>query len=403
MKILYIAFACNPYVGSEAFCGWSWPLAMRKYCEVYVVTRKENRAGIEKYLNEHKINDIHFFYYDIPDAINIYYKLGKMYMPYSVVWQNTSFRFIKKLHKKYNFEFIHQVTLGDFRIVNPAWKLNSKFIFGPVGGAQLTPESLKSYTLADKKTEQKRKYINQLMVSLPQYKNALKHIWLVLAANRETQEYLCRYIRNMNRCDLLTENGVTQEQLHDYRVRPVTDSVVLLWAGRMIPRKGLSFLLDVLKIIKSNNNFILRLVGDGPEMENLKKKVNALKIEDKVDFAGSVPYKEMKKIYLSSDVFVFPSLRETTGTVLFEAMSNGLPIVTFDQNGAALLVTDSCGLKVNIHQTVDDIKREFADKLRILIDSPLTRSKMARNAYLHVVENYTWTAKCKIFYENYLR
>ena len=54
MKILYIAFACNPYVGSEAFCGWSWPLAMRKYCEVYVVTRKENKAGIEKYLDEHK-------------------------------------------------------------------------------------------------------------------------------------------------------------------------------------------------------------------------------------------------------------------------------------------------------------------------------------------------------------
>ena len=120
MRILYIAFACNPYVGSEAFCGWSWPLAMRKYCEVYVVTRKENRIGIEKYLGEHKINDINFFYYDIPDAINIYYKSGKMYMPYSVLWQNTSFRFIKKLHEKYQFEYIHQVTLGDFRIVNPA-------------------------------------------------------------------------------------------------------------------------------------------------------------------------------------------------------------------------------------------------------------------------------------------
>lgn len=403
MRILYIAFACNPYVGSEAFCGWSWPLAMRKYCEVYVVTRKENRIGIEKYLGEHKINDINFFYYDIPDAINIYYKSGKMYMPYSVLWQNTSFRFIKKLHEKYQFEYIHQVTLGDFRIVNPAWKLNSKFIFGPVGGAQLTPESLKSYTLADQKTEQKRKCINQLTVSMPQYKNALKHIWLVLTANRETQEYLGRYIRNMKRCDLLTENGVMQEQLHEYRVRPVTDPVVLLWSGRMIPRKGLSFLLDVLKIIKSNNNFLLRLVGDGPEMESLKKKAKALKINDKVDFVGSVPYKEMEKIYLSSDIFVFPSLRETTGTVLFEAMANGLPIVTFDQNGAALLVTDSCGLKVNIHQAVCDIKKDFADKLRILIDNPVKRSEMGKNAYMHVVENYTWASKCKTFYENYLR
>ena len=42
MNILYLAFACNPYTGSEAQCGWSWVVGMRKYAQVSVVTRKEN-------------------------------------------------------------------------------------------------------------------------------------------------------------------------------------------------------------------------------------------------------------------------------------------------------------------------------------------------------------------------
>ena len=361
MKILYIAFACNPYVGSEAFCGWSWPLAMRKYCEVYVVTRKENRIGIEKYLDENKINDIEFFYYDIPDVFNIYYKFGKMYMPYSILWQNTSYGFIKKLHEKYNFDYIHQVTLGDFRLINPAWKLNSKFIFGPVGGAQLTPESLKSYIGDDDRSERKREWINRMIKSWPLYRRALNRTYLIFAANPETQIYLQDCLGEPEKCKLLTENGVNADQIHRISEKADNDKVVLLWSGRMIKRKGLSFLLDVLRLVKTKKPYILKLVGEGPEMNNLKKQTSILKLMEKVEFVGKVSYEEMQHLYLASDIFVFPSLRETTGTVLFEAMANKLPIVTFDQNGAALLVNKSCGRKVNVNQPVDDIRAEFAD------------------------------------------
>lgn len=404
MRILYIAFACNPYVGSEAFCGWSWPLAMREHCEVYVVTRKENRVGIEKYLTEHKISDINFFYYDIPDAINMYYKSGKMYMPYSILWQKTSLRFIKKLHSTYHFDYIHQVTLGDFRIINPAWKLNSKFIFGPVGGAQLTPESLKSY-IGNDKDEIKRERVNKIIKLFPSYRKALNQTDLILAANPETQDYLQQCIDKPEKCRLLTENGMNVEKSNETlkSVNCDDDKVVLLWSGRMIKRKGLSFLLDVLPLVQTQKPYILKLVGDGPEITNLKKQANVLGLNEKIKFVGKVSYEDMQLLYKSSDIFVFPSLRETTGTVLFEAMANSLPIVTFDQNGASLLVTDSCGKKVNIYQSVEDIKKDFANGLTMLIDDPEKRSNLGKSAYEHVVKKYTWETKCKSFYENYLR
>lgn len=403
MKILYIAFACNPYVGSEAFCGWSWPLAMRKYCEVYVVTRKENRIGIEKYLDENRINDIEFFYYDIPDAFNLYYKFGKMYMPYSILWQNTSYGFIKELHEKYNFDYIHQVTLGDFRLVNPAWKLNSKFIFGPVGGAQLTPESLKSYIGDDDRSERKREWINRMIKSWPFYRRALNRTYLIFAANPETQIYLQDCLDEPEKCKLLTENGVNADQIHGISEKTDNDKVVLLWSGRMIKRKGLSFLLDVLRLVKTKKPYILKLVGEGPEMNNLKKQASILKLMEKVEFVGKVSYEEMQHLYLASDIFVFPSLRETTGTVLFEAMANKLPIVTFDQNGAALLVNKSCGRKVNVNQPVDDIRAEFADYIRELIEDDALRIKMGEGAYNQIFKEYLWETKCKSFFDTYLK
>ena len=402
MKILYIAFACNPYVGSEAFCGWSWPLAMRKYCEVYVVTRRENRSGIEKYLDEHEINDIKFFYYDIPDALNMYYKSGKMYMPYSVLWQNTSYRFIKKLHEKYNFDYIHQVTLGDFRLINPAWKLNSKFIFGPVGGAQLTPKSFNSYIGVGDKSEGRREWINKMVKSWPSYKKALNRMYLILAANPETQVYLQECIDESEKCKLLTENGVNDDQVCETPKKRINEKVVLLWSGRMIKRKGLSFLLDVLQLVKTKKSYILKLVGDGPEMSNLEKQASELGLKDKIEFVGKVSYEEMQLLYLSSDVFVFPSLRETTGTVLFEAMVNSLPIVTFNQNGAALLVDNNCGIKVDVVNDLNVIKRDFAKALSIIINDTKLRNNMGANARLRIIKNYTWEQKCKMFCDEYL-
>ena len=402
MKILYIAFACNPYVGSEAFCGWSWPLAMRKYCDVYVITRKENKIGIEKYINEHGITDIKLFYYDIPDIINIYYKSGKMYMPYSVVWQNTSFNFIKRLHEKYNFDYIHQVTLGDFRLINPAWKLKSKFIFGPVGGAQTTPKTLQPYIGADDKSEVKREWINKMIKSWPLYRRALNKIYLIFAANHETQAYLRECINEPEKCKLLTENGVNTDQICEPPEKEDNDKVILLWSGRMIRRKGLSFLLDVLQLVKTKKPYILKLVGDGPEICHLKKQASELGLKDRIEFVGKVSYEEMQHLYSSSDVFVFPSLRETTGTVLFEAMVNSLPIVTFDQNGAALLVDNNCGIKVNVIDDLTKIKNNFAIALCKVIDDPELRSSMGHNARLRIIENYTWEQKCKRFYDEYL-
>lgn len=402
-KILYIAFACNPYVGSEAQCGWSWPINMRNYAEVSIVTRKENKNDIEKYFEANNISNIKVYYHDIPDSINLYYKFGKMYLVYYYLWQKTIYRLIKTLHYKNNYDYIHHVTLGDFRLISPAWKLNTKFIFGPVGGAQLTPKSLAEYAKKDWREEYKRKIINKFVVSLPNYRKAINKAFLVLAANEETREVISNKIKKQEKCILLTENGINSSQIKKTYTKKINKQVVLLWSGRIVNRKGLYFLIDVLEKLKCKNEFVLKIVGDGPEKEFLKDKVKKLRMENKVQFIGKVTYEKMQEIYSTSDIFVFPSLRETTGTVLFEAMVNRLPIVTFNQNGAALLIDDKCGYKIDVMQPIEKIKIDFADRLKNLIDNPSITIKMGEAAYKRVIENYEWGEKCKKFYEMYIK
>lgn len=402
MKILYLAFACNPYAGSEAQCGWAWPMAMREFAEVYVLTRSENKDAVSKFLKENNITDIKVFYHDIPSFLNIYYKTGKLYHLYYLMWQKTAYKTIKKLSKEYNFDYIHHVTLGDFRSVGKAWKLKTKFIFGPVGGAQVTPKVFENYVKNDIKTERKRVLINKIATAFPSYKKALAKSYLVLSANKETQDYLKKKVADKSKCILLTENGVQSFQLNGIPERDSNDTVTLLWSGRMVNKKGLALLLDILQGVDTTCPYRLMLVGDGPEMPALKEQAKRLGIFDRVIFRGKVPYNEMQNIYNESDIFVFPSLRETTGTVLFEAMAKGLPVITFNQNGADMLVDESCGRKVDINQSIDELKKEFAGYIKTLIENKDLRISLGRNAYERMESRYMWRNKCESFYKQYL-
>ena len=72
MNILYIAYSCNPFAGSEDKIGWCVPYESSKTNKVYVITKEEQREPVEKYLQSHPLENIKFYYVDIP---NFYKKI----------------------------------------------------------------------------------------------------------------------------------------------------------------------------------------------------------------------------------------------------------------------------------------------------------------------------------------
>ena len=99
MNILYIAYSCSPYYGSEDKIGWNIPLESAKENNVFVITKEEHRKDIEGYLAEHEIPNLTFLFVDIPGIYKKIYK-GPIYSGRLNVWHKKTLAVAKELCKK---------------------------------------------------------------------------------------------------------------------------------------------------------------------------------------------------------------------------------------------------------------------------------------------------------------
>jgi len=108
----------------------------------------------------------------------------------------------------------------------------------------------------------------------------------------------------------------------------------LLFVARIVPRKGLMFLLITLKnLVKEIPNIKLIVLGDGPFLKTCIKYVKNNKLESFVEFKGYVTGKDKISYYQVSNIFCAPYRNENFAISLLEAMSCGLPIVGFGSDG----------------------------------------------------------------------
>lgn len=100
---------------------------------------------------------------------------------------------------------------------------------------------------------------------------------------------------------------------------------VVLHVGRLAPEKNLDLVVRAFhEIARANPGTRLVLVGDGPERTRLAAQLPG------AVFAGTRTGEELAAHFASADLFLFPSLSETYGNVVVEAMASGLPVVAFD-------------------------------------------------------------------------
>lgn len=101
----------------------------------------------------------------------------------------------------------------------------------------------------------------------------------------------------------------------------------LLYVGRLSPEKNLGRLIEV---VNANPQWRLTIVGFGPLESDLKSMA-----KDNIIFLGAVDNDKLAPIYQSHDAFVLPSLSETWGLVVEEALNNGLPIAISERAGCS--------------------------------------------------------------------
>jgi glycosyltransferase involved in cell wall biosynthesis len=118
----------------------------------------------------------------------------------------------------------------------------------------------------------------------------------------------------------------------------------ILFVGLLTPIKEVPYLLEALTRIKEKrNDFILDVVGDGPNRTEYEELTNVLGLTKVVRFHGLKTKREVAEFMKRCDFFVLPSLFETFGVVLIEALACGKPVIATDIGGPNEIVTEGLG------------------------------------------------------------
>lgn len=190
MNILYIAYSCDPFYGSEDKIGWNVPLASAKNNNVCVITKAEHLESIERYLSEKPQKNIKFYFVDIP---SIYKKVFKSFL-YSGrlnVWNHRVMPLARKICKEENIQIIHQITPIEFRSIGDYGKIKGvKFVCGPLGGGESMPRGLKDYAKGHELIEVIRQFTNRWCRFKYKLTGKLKSCDHIMFANKETLTFL---------------------------------------------------------------------------------------------------------------------------------------------------------------------------------------------------------------------
>lgn len=163
---------------------------------------------------------------------------------------------------------------------------------------------------------------------------------------------------------------------------------ILLYLSRIAKEKNIDFLLKAfVKIKKAYPACHLLMVGGGPEEEWCKERIKQLKIDKSVTLTGMLPKEEANEVFGMADIFTFPSVTETQGIVVAEAMASGTPPVAVGKMGPTDLIHNG----EDGYLTKLDIK-DFVDKTLKLLKDDTLREQFAKAGLKRVKEFSTFTS-----------
>ena len=164
----------------------------------------------------------------------------------------------------------------------------------------------------------------------------------------------------------------------------VPEEDFILFVGRLVATKGLSYLVQAMKRVDSK----LIICGEGPERSHLARLIGRYGLGDKVELAGHVIQETRDKLLSSCKVFVMPSLFESYGIAVAEAMSLGRPVVASNVGGLPEVVRDA-GLYSRPKDS-DDI----ADQINKLLEDPAERHRLGTHAR-ELALTYSWDKRAQ--------
>lgn len=402
-RVLVLAYACEPNLGSEPGVGWGWVRQIARNHETWVITRQTNRKSIEEELAENGEANLNVVYFDYPGWLRSWKRGRRFIRVYYLLWQLGALFLAKRLHRKIRFHLAHHVTFVADWMPSAFSFMGIPFVWGPIGSNDIPLRLFYSqpghlFYEAARRLVYALSYRNPLLIFTRHRAKKIivinKRVGDKISGNREkivvssAAGISCRDFEN----ETIAKVRSRPESSRPARRGTSSAALKILFAGQLTYIKGAMLALEAYRIFaaRSREDSELAIAGDGPYRRRMTGFIKKYGLCGKVKLLGNLPRRELLMVMAASDIFLFPTL-EGGSMVVLEAMASGKPVVCLDWGGPGEFVDASCGIKVVVGKK-SQIIRDMALALNRLSDEPHLRMALGEAARKRAAA-YSWEAK----------
>lgn len=393
MKILLSAYACRPGGGSEPGVGWHWAEEIARLGhEVHILTRSTHAPYCVLRVQELGL-PIVIHGYDLPRWAR-WWKSEKTMRGtrfYYLLWQRLAYPIARRLHARAHFDLVHHITFGAHRYPSFMGRLGIPFILGPIGGGETAPSALlRSAPLVPRIFEIVRSIHNRIAAVDPSVQAAFKSATLIFCKAKETRDQIPANLRH--KCAIVPDVAA-DTSLTVASPTPGSPTPKFLYAGRLLYWKGVHLALRALAQVRDRMpEAELIVVGHGAQQDWLHQQAQKLGISHAVQWRGWLAREEVLKLYSTCTAFTFPSLHDSSGNVVLESLSQGLPVICLDLGGPRALLPADCGFKIATEgRNEEQVVAALAQAMHQVAADPSLRHQLALNG-LAAARRQTWEA-----------
>jgi glycosyltransferase involved in cell wall biosynthesis len=360
VRIVALAYACEPGKGSEQGVGWVFARLLGRLGETWVITRANNRDTIEPSLDTLPEGDrLHFEYVDLPPAWRFYKRGHKGARLYYLLWQRAALKRAREVVKREKADVVWHLTVANAWLGSAGGLAGAPFVYGPIGGGTGVPWRLlptlgakgAAYEVLRATAQATGRYLNPLA------RIAWRRAELILVQNENTHRWLPKRHRDKVR---IFHHAVMHEDAFVPRKRREGPPTAL-YAGRLIAWKGVALAIRAMAELPE---WRFLVCGGGPDERRLKQLAEKLGLTDRVIFRGWVDRAELWRLMREeADIFLFPSLHDEAPLAVAESTAVGLPVVCLDLGGPPILAGES-GHAVSASGSGADVVARLAAAVR---------------------------------------
>jgi glycosyltransferase involved in cell wall biosynthesis len=410
--VLLLAYQCGPGLGSVSQIGWQWFTGMATRRSTTLVTHVRNRAAIES--APERPGGARVIYIDTEWFAGPLYRLAWRLFPRSehavfMVSQLDWFVFdavaLRTLRRERAagapWRLLHLVTPVTVSAPTRLHRLGLPVVRGPLNCGLPVPPGFETLMRDDAMGLSRLRVLPRLLEAVF---GSLRHSRAVLVATAATRAALPRGVRA--RGVAMLENAIEPQRFAPAptpAARRAGGPLRVSFVGRLVAVKALPLLLSAIARLRTEGRAIeLEVVGDGPLAADWRAEAAALGLIDGVRWHGALAGPAVAEVMRASDVFCLPSVRESGGGVLLEAMACGVPVIGMDFGGPAEIVDAEVGWKVAMPD-VEGAVTGLAMALREAQDDEAGRRQRGHCAHDRVIAHHTWPARMQAAEKLYAR